>query len=58
MGMTTFDYDVAVIGSGPSGQRAAVQAAKLDRRTLLVFDHPTLAECYKSAAFDGVNRSA
>ena len=34
--MTTFDYDVAVIGSGPSGQRAAVQAAKLDRRTLLV----------------------
>src|SRR5271167_941474 len=34
--MTTFEYDVAVIGSGPSGQRAAVQAAKLGLRTLLV----------------------
>ncbi|HKY33633.1 MAG TPA: Si-specific NAD(P)(+) transhydrogenase [Candidatus Polarisedimenticolia bacterium] len=29
-------YDLLVIGSGPSGQRAAVQAAKLGKRTVLV----------------------
>jgi len=28
----TYDYDLLVIGSGPAGQRAAVQAAKLDKR--------------------------
>src|SRR5262245_11542087 len=27
-----FDYDLACIGSGPAGQRAAVQAAKLGKR--------------------------
>jgi len=31
-----FDYDLVVIGSGPAGQRAAIQAAKLGRRTLVV----------------------
>ena len=30
------DYDLLVIGSGPAGQRAAVQAAKLRRRVALV----------------------
>jgi NAD(P) transhydrogenase len=30
--MSSFDYDLFVIGSGPAGQRAAIQAAKLDRR--------------------------
>jgi NAD(P) transhydrogenase len=29
-------YDLIVIGSGPAGRRAAVQAAKLDKRTLVV----------------------
>lgn len=29
-------YDMVVIGSGPSGQRAAVQAAKLGKRVLIV----------------------
>lgn len=29
-------YDLAVIGSGPAGQRAAVQAAKLDKHTLII----------------------
>ena len=32
----SFDYDLAVIGSGPSGQKAAIQAAKLGRRVAVV----------------------
>jgi NAD(P) transhydrogenase len=31
-----FDYDLLVIGSGPAGQRAAIQAAKLHRRVAVV----------------------
>jgi NAD(P) transhydrogenase len=31
-----YDYDLVVIGSGPSGRRAAVQAAKFGRSVLLV----------------------
>jgi NAD(P) transhydrogenase len=34
--MPAFDYDLAVIGSGPAGQRAAIQAAKLDKRVAVV----------------------
>jgi Pyruvate/2-oxoglutarate dehydrogenase complex, dihydrolipoamide dehydrogenase (E3) component, and related enzymes len=34
--MGEFDYDLIVIGSGPAGQRAAIQAAKLDKRVALV----------------------
>ncbi|HYO82658.1 MAG TPA: Si-specific NAD(P)(+) transhydrogenase [Bryobacteraceae bacterium] len=34
--MATYDYDLIVIGSGPAGQRAAIQAAKLDKRVALV----------------------
>lgn len=30
------DYDLLVIGSGPSGQKAAIQAAKLGRRAAIV----------------------
>ncbi|MFZ4749851.1 MAG: Si-specific NAD(P)(+) transhydrogenase [Phycisphaerales bacterium] len=33
---TAFDYDLLVLGSGPAGQRAAVQAAKLGKRVGLV----------------------
>lgn len=29
-------YDLAVIGSGPAGQRAAIQAAKLGKKTLVI----------------------
>jgi len=29
-------YDLCVIGSGPAGQKAAIQAAKLDKRVVLV----------------------
>jgi len=32
----TYDYDLVCIGSGPSGQRAAIQAAKLRKRVVLV----------------------
>lgn len=34
--MADYDYDMLVIGSGPAGQRAAVQSAKLDKRVTLV----------------------
>jgi NAD(P) transhydrogenase len=32
----TFDYDLVCIGSGPSGQRAAIQAAKLGKRVAVI----------------------
>lgn len=31
-----YDFDIAIIGSGPGGQRAAVQAAKLGKKVALV----------------------
>ena len=31
-----YDYDILVLGSGPSGQKAAIAAAKLDRRAAIV----------------------
>ena len=34
--MSEYDYDMLVIGSGPAGQRAAIQAAKLNKRVALV----------------------
>jgi NAD(P) transhydrogenase len=34
------DYDLAVIGSGPAGQKAAIQAAKLGKKVAIV-DRPT-----------------
>jgi NAD(P) transhydrogenase len=34
--MSDFDYDLLVIGSGPAGQRAAIQAAKLEKRVAVV----------------------
>jgi NAD(P) transhydrogenase len=34
--MADYDYDLLVIGSGPAGQRAAIQAAKLDKRVAIV----------------------
>ncbi len=33
--MSAFDYDLFVIGSGPAGQRAAIQAAKLGKRVAI-----------------------
>ena len=34
--MSDFDYDLLVIGSGPAGQRAAIQAAKLGKHVAIV----------------------
>src|SRR6186997_2005571 len=34
--MPKFDFDLIVIGSGPAGQRAAIQAAKLDKRVAII----------------------
>ncbi|MBK5291009.1 MAG: Si-specific NAD(P)(+) transhydrogenase [Acidobacteriia bacterium] len=34
--MSNYDFDLLVIGSGPAGQRAAIQAAKLEKRVALV----------------------
>lgn len=34
--MTAHDYDLACIGSGPAGQRAAIQAAKLGKRVAVI----------------------
>lgn len=33
--MSQYDYDLFVIGSGPAGQRAAIQAAKLNKRVAI-----------------------
>ena len=39
---SSFDYDLVCIGSGPAGQRGAVQAAKLGRRVALIEKRGTL----------------
>src|SRR5713226_10398901 len=36
MAMAEYSYDMLVIGSGPAGQRAAIQAAKLNKRVAMV----------------------
>ena len=36
MAANPYDYDLLVIGSGPAGQRAAIQAAKLDKKVAVV----------------------
>ncbi len=37
--MATYDYNLICIGSGPAGQRAAVQAAKFGKRVAVVEKH-------------------
>jgi NAD(P) transhydrogenase len=37
-----YDFDMLVMGSGPAGQRAAIQAAKLGRRTAIVEQRPVV----------------
>jgi len=48
-------FDVVVIGSGPAGQKAAIQAAKAGK-TVAVFGFPTMAEAYRIAALDIVKQ--
>jgi NAD(P) transhydrogenase len=52
---------VHIIGDGACelvhiGQAVLAFGGKIDYFVETVFNYPTLAECYKSAAFDGLNR--
>jgi len=52
---------VHIIGEGASelvhiGQAVLAFGGKVDYFVNTVFNYPTLAECYKTAAFDGINR--
>lgn len=54
---------VHIIGEGASelihiGQAVMAFKGKIDYFINTVFNYPTLAECYKTAAFDGINRLA
>ena len=54
---------VHIIGEGASdlvhiGQAVMAFKGKVDYFVNTVFNYPTLAECYKNAAFDGLNRLA
>jgi NAD(P) transhydrogenase len=41
-----FDYDMVVIGSGPSGQRAAIQSAKLGKRVAVIERARAVVFCF------------
>jgi len=45
MSQDGFDYDLLVIGSGPAGQRAAIQGAKLDKKVAIVERRTVLGGC-------------
>lgn len=52
---------VHIMGEGASelihiGQAVLAFGGKIDYFVNTVFNYPTLAECYKTAAFDGINR--
>ncbi|MGH2619315.1 MAG: hypothetical protein ACRDHG_01925, partial [Anaerolineales bacterium] len=52
---------VHIIGEGASemihnGQAVLAFGGTVDYFMVTVFNLPTLAECYKTAAFDGINR--
>ena len=52
-----------IIGEGASellhiGQAVMALGGTLDYFIDTVFNYPTLAECYKAAAFNGINRLA
>ena len=59
--MTHAILGVHIIGEGASellhiGQAVMALGGKLDYFVDTVFNYPTLAECYKVAAFNGLNR--
>src|SRR6266446_7957663 len=45
MSADLFDYDLLVIGSGPAGQRAAIQGAKLDKKVAIVERKAVIGGC-------------
>src|ERR1700746_478523 len=45
-----FDYDLLVIGSGPAGQRAAIQGAKLNKKVAIVERRTVLGGCRDNRA--------
>ena len=52
---------VSILGEGASelihiGQAVMAHDGSVDYFVDTVFNYPTLAECYKTAAFDGINR--
>lgn len=48
---TGYDFDLLCIGSGPAGQRAAIQAAKLGKRVAVVEKRPSVGgACLERAA--------
>ena len=54
---------VHILGEGASelihiGQAVLALGGPIDYFVNTVFNYPTLAECYKTAAFDGINRLA
>ncbi|MCY3580372.1 MAG: Si-specific NAD(P)(+) transhydrogenase [bacterium] len=40
--MANYDFDMAVIGSGPAGQRTAIQASKLGKRAVIIEKEPSV----------------
>src|SRR6201988_420081 len=45
MPANSFDYDLLVIGSGPAGQRAAIQGAKLEKKAAIVERKTVIGGC-------------
>jgi NAD(P) transhydrogenase len=45
MSADRFDFDLLVIGSGPAGQRAAIQGAKLDKKVAVVERKTVIGGC-------------
>ena len=55
--MTQYDYDLVVIGSGPAGQRAAIQASKLRKRVAIVGSGEAVVDAqFQNGQFFGVDR--
>lgn len=42
MTMSDFDYDLAIVGSGPAGHYAAIQGAKLRKRVIIIERKPII----------------
>ena len=40
--MPEFEYDLAIVGSGPAGHRAAIQGAKLRKRVIVIERNPII----------------